>query len=80
MGLCDTFPTDFKHETFDSEGDVLACCCHYPLPQLRSTIYRARECLTLARVEVDLTGAWEHGQVYVALARAKRASALRIVN
>lgn len=61
-----------KFSLLDAEGNSVASAVNFPLNLAWvCTIHKAQGA-TLDQVHVDLSGAWEHGQGYVALSRVRR--------
>lgn len=65
-------------ESIDEKENVIAAATNFPVRLgYGATIHRAQG-MTLDRLRVDLSRAWEHGQAYVALSRVRESAHLTL--
>ena len=64
----------------DANGDVLVTARNFPLRLGYAVTIHKAQGMTLDRLRTDLSGAWEHGQAYVALSRVKSSEGLSLMS
>jgi ATP-dependent DNA helicase PIF1 len=69
-----------EFEVNDPNGDVVCKRQQVPLTLAWFTTIHKSQGMTVDLLEVDLEGAWEEGQVYVAISRARSMDRLRVLN
>ena len=69
----------FSFTLLDGDGNEQAVAKNFPITVAYATTIHKAQGMSLDRVRVDLSGAWEHGQAYVALSRARSAEGLSLV-
>jgi ATP-dependent DNA helicase PIF1 len=62
----------------DANGDVLVTARNFPLRLGYAVTIHKAQGITLDSLRADLSGAWEHGQAYVALSRVKTPDGLSL--
>jgi ATP-dependent exoDNAse (exonuclease V) alpha subunit len=72
----DVEPVSFSH--LDGDGKEQATARNFPVTVAYATTIHKAQGMTIDQLRVDLRGAWEHGQAYVALSRAKSAAGLNL--
>jgi ATP-dependent DNA helicase PIF1 len=69
-----------KFSLLDAEGNPVASAVNFPLNLAWACTIHKAQGATLDQVHVDLSGAWEHGQGYVALSRVRKLEDLTLEN
>ena len=65
---------------FEAGGEIVASRFQYPLVLSYAMTIHKSQGMTIDLVEIDFKGAWDYGQVYVALSRARDLSRLCVRN
>lgn len=65
-------------ELLDGEGQVMGAARNFPVNLAYATTIHKAQGMTLDSVRVDLRGAWEHGQAYVAMSRVRSGAGLTL--
>ncbi|MEK7690186.1 MAG: DEAD/DEAH box helicase [Bdellovibrionota bacterium] len=69
-------PTSFS--LLDGDGKEQASARNFPVNLAYACTIHKAQGMTLDRMRVDLAGAWEHGQAYVALSRVRTGKSLEL--
>ena len=70
--------SQFRFEQLDADGKIIGSARNFPINLAYATTIHKAQGMTLDQMRVDLQGAWEHGQAYVALSRAKSGKSIHL--